>query len=154
MAETKQKNTWETIVLIILVVAIAIDYYVLIQHQIKIKELERARIMAQRSMKTMYVLEERYCKGVWKDNQCVTAACVDSDADAEDPLAVAGQVSYADEEGNAQTIVDACTEDGTSVTEQACIMNEDGSASPSEEESVCTDGCVDGACVVKEAAAE
>lgn len=149
MPETKQKNTWETIVLIILVVAIAVDYYVLIQHQIKIKDLERARIKAERAQRTMYVLEERYCKGIWKDNQCIMPACVDSDVDAEDPLATAGEIIFVDADGNEQTAADVCLEDGKSVKEMVCVTDEEGTAGPGEETGTCSIGCAEGACVVE-----
>ncbi|MFH1188444.1 MAG: hypothetical protein V1652_01195 [bacterium] len=145
MSETKQKNTWETIVLIILVVAIAVDYYVLIQHQIKIKELERARISAERAQRTMNVLEERYCKGIWSDNQCLARTCVDSDIDADDPLTTKGQVTYIDESGNEQVVSDECL-DGKNIKEMTCVAGEDDNYLPSEETATCPLSCNNGAC--------
>jgi hypothetical protein len=150
MSDTNQKNTWETIVLIILVVAIAVDYYVLIQHQIKIKDLERAKIYAERAQRTMHVLEERYCEGIWKNNQCMAMTCVDSDEDETDPTAIKGQVTYIDENGDEQIAHDECVEGTGEVREMVCIVDEaTETASPSEEVVTCPSGCDAGACLVQ-----
>ena len=89
-------------------------------------------------------LEEKNCKGVWENKECIMSTCRDSDGDrAPDDIYIKGEVTYMDKNGNYVTSWDECTGTDIGILENWC----NGDSYGGRRGSTCVNGCTDGACI-------
>lgn len=95
-------------------------------------------------------IEEKTCRGVWKNGVCLQSSCVDSDVNekAED-IYIKGKVTYTDENGLEKIFYDECSASKKQVNEGWCYESPAGSGNyvPGKKVYDCENGCLDGACV-------
>ncbi len=95
-------------------------------------------------------IEEKTCKGVWKNGICVKSTCVDSDVNEKpDDIYIKGSVVYTDENGVETEVYDECTGSKIQVNEMWCYESPAGSGNFVQGKMVydCPGGCLDGACI-------
>jgi len=117
-------------------------------------QMEKSREQSQQQItnveKEKLELEEKYCKGVWKNEICVTSSCVDSDVNEKpDDIYIKGNVTYTDENGVATIVNDECIGSKEQVNEMWCYESPQGSGNYVQGRMIydCPNGCLDGACV-------
>ena len=95
-------------------------------------------------------IEEKTCKGVWKNGVCVKSTCVDSDVNEKpDDVYIKGNATYTDENGVETIVYDECTGSKTQVNEMWCYESPAGSGNYVQGKMVhnCEKSCLDGACI-------
>ena len=114
--------------------------------------LEKQEQVILQAEKEKMELEQKYCKGAWKNGVCVVKTCVDSDVNAKPKdIFIKGGVTYTNENGVSTTVYDSCSGDGLSggqVNEGWCFESPEGSGNYIQGKVVfnCNNGCMDGAC--------
>src|SRR3989338_1695889 len=95
------------------------------------KEKDALREQSLKVEKEKIELEQKYCKGVWKNGVCVIKTCIDSDVNAKPKdIFIKGNVTYSNENGISTTVNDSCSGDGLSggqVNENWCYESPEGS---------------------------
>lgn len=95
-------------------------------------------------------IEQKTCKGVWKNGICVQSKCVDSDVNEKpNDIYIKGNVTYTDENGVSTTVYDECSGSKQQVNEMWCYESPTGSGNYVQGRMVynCSSGCLDGACI-------
>lgn len=118
-----------------------------IQLQLEINELKNR---AEKAETEKQDIEQKKCKGTWKNGVCVQSSCIDSDVNEKpDDIYIKGSVSYTDNNGVATTVYDECTGSKQQVNEMWCYESPSGSGNYVQGRMVsdCPNGCLDGACI-------
>lgn len=95
-------------------------------------------------------IEQKACKGIWKNGVCIKSSCVDSDVNEKpSDIYIKGSVAFTDENSISSTVYDECTGSKQQVNEMWCYENLSGSGNYVQGKMVydCPKGCLDGACI-------